>query len=73
MRLSDIMGAADLSAFAEVSLVIFVTVFLAIAVRVLWPGQKKHFERLGKMPLDDERPVEPRFGQERAQREEPQR
>lgn len=60
MKLSDAMSAAELSAYAEVGLLIFLGVFIAVAIRVLWPGQSAHYERVGRIPLDDE-PVEARI------------
>jgi cbb3-type cytochrome oxidase subunit 3 len=59
MKLSDVMSAADLAGYAEIGLVIFLIAFVAVAVKVFWPGQTAHFERLGRIPLDDQ-PVSPR-------------
>lgn len=60
MRLSDIMGHAGLSAYAEVALVIFLVAFLLIAVSVFAPGRKKEFDAASRMPLDDVHPQSPR-------------
>lgn len=38
MKLSDVMGAADLAIFAEIGLVLFMAVFLGVVVRVCGPG-----------------------------------
>lgn len=54
MKLSDVMSAANLAVYAEVGLLIFLVVFLAVCVRVLWPGQKAYFEELAGIPLGDE-------------------
>lgn len=59
MKLSDIMGSAGLSMYAEVGLVLFLGAFLAVAVRVLWPGQGEKYEKALMIPLSDE-PVEAR-------------
>jgi hypothetical protein len=56
MKLSDVMSAATgLSSYAELSLVIFVGVFLGVALDLL--GSKRRHDALGLMPL--EREVEP--------------
>ena len=53
MKLSDIMGAANLSFYAEVGLVLFMAVFVAVTVRVFWPGQAEQYEALGRIPLGE--------------------
>lgn len=60
MKLSDIIGNAGLSIYAQIALVIFVVVFVAIIVWVFRPGTRERFRRDAMMPLDDEKPVEPR-------------
>jgi cbb3-type cytochrome oxidase subunit 3 len=62
MRLSDIMANAGLAGYAEVALVLFFLVFLAIAIRTFWPGRRREMEEAGRMPLEDERPLRPRTG-----------
>ena len=53
MKLSDVMSAASgLSSYAELALVIFVGVFLGIALD-LWGGKRRH-EALGLLPLENE-------------------
>jgi cytochrome c oxidase cbb3-type subunit 4 len=37
-----------------VALVMFVTLFAAIVVYVLWPGNKKKFEAAAELPLEDD-------------------
>lgn len=54
MKLSDIMGAAGLAAYAEIGLVIFMVVFVVVAIRVLWFGRREDFERQGRIPLEHE-------------------
>jgi cbb3-type cytochrome oxidase subunit 3 len=53
MRLSDIMGHADLAGYAEVALVLFLLAFLVIAIAVLAPGRAKEWERASRLPLED--------------------
>ena len=64
MRLSEIMSHAGLAFYAEVALVLFFIVFVAIALRVLAPSRKAEYDAAARMPLDDERPVTPRHGAE---------
>ncbi len=63
MKLSDVMSAANLAVYAEVGLLIFLMVFLAVCVRVLWPGQKAHFEQLAGIPLGNEATPRARGGE----------
>jgi cbb3-type cytochrome oxidase subunit 3 len=62
MRLSEIMSNAGLAFYAEVGLVIFFVVFVAVAFRVLSPARKAGYDAAARMPLDDEHPVTPRHG-----------
>ena len=62
MRLSEIMSNAGLAFYAEVGLVIFFIVFVAVAFRVLSPARKAGYDAAARMPLDDEHPVTPRHG-----------
>lgn len=52
MSLRDIMSAADLSTFAEVALVLFLGVFVAICISLLSKDKNRHFEKLSRLPLD---------------------
>ena len=54
MKLSDVMSAADLSVYAQVGLVLFMLVFLAVLVRVMWPGQSHLDDELVRIPFSDE-------------------
>jgi cbb3-type cytochrome oxidase subunit 3 len=56
MRLSDIMSAANLSAYAEVALVIFCLAFVAIVVRTWAPSRRAELEAAARIPLDDDAP-----------------
>jgi cbb3-type cytochrome oxidase subunit 3 len=62
MQLSEIMSHAGLALYAEVGLVIFFLVFVAVAFRVLSPSRKAAYDAASRMPLDDEHPVTPRHG-----------
>ena len=62
MKLSDVMSAASgLSSYAELALVIFVGVFLGVALDLL--SSKRRHESLGLLPLESE--VEPGRGVKR--------
>lgn len=56
MKLSDIMGNAGLSGFAEVALVIFLVVFVAVVVRTFLPSRRREMERASHLPLEDGTP-----------------
>ncbi len=60
MRLSDIMGAAGLSGYAEVALILFLAAFLVIMIAIFAPGRKRTYDAASRMPLDDEHPQTPR-------------
>lgn len=54
MKLSDIMGHAGLSVYAEIALVLFMLVFLGVAVRLLLPNTPQAWRDAARMPLDDD-------------------
>ena len=60
MKLSDIMGAAGLSAYAEVAMILFIVAFVAIVIATFLPGRQKTFDAASRTPLDDEHPQTPR-------------
>jgi cbb3-type cytochrome oxidase subunit 3 len=64
MRLSDIMSHAGLAIYAEVALVIFLAVFVAIVIR-LFRSKRSEMERRARMPLEDNEPTtkEPPHGE----------
>ena len=44
-----------MSSFAkQFALVWFFLIFLGVAVWAFWPSNKKKFDEMGRMPLDDE-------------------
>ncbi|MDX2192469.1 MAG: cbb3-type cytochrome c oxidase subunit 3 [Gemmatimonadales bacterium] len=60
MKLSDIMGHAQLSGYAVVAMLIFLAVFVAVVWRIFHPAQAERWAQDARMPLDDERPTLPR-------------
>jgi cbb3-type cytochrome oxidase subunit 3 len=56
VSLSDIMGHAGLSVWAEAGLILFLIVFVAIAVRTFWPGRGREMDEAARLPLDDDVP-----------------
>lgn len=54
MKLSDIMGNAGLSMYAEVALVIFLLVFIAVAIRLWMPGTQQEMRDAAMLPLNDD-------------------
>lgn len=59
MKLSDIMSAAGLAGFAEVALVLFLIVFVAVCVSVFSKKNTGHHERARFLPCDDAPRVAP--------------
>ncbi|HET9951476.1 MAG TPA: hypothetical protein VFS09_06735 [Candidatus Eisenbacteria bacterium] len=55
MRLSDVMGHAGLSIYAEIALVIFLGVFAAIVIRLV-TSKRSEMERRARMPFDEAEP-----------------
>jgi len=62
MRLSDIMGHAGLSRFAEIALVIFMIAFIAIVIRTWAPSRRAEQERARHLPFDDDARTDTRAG-----------
>jgi cbb3-type cytochrome oxidase subunit 3 len=60
MRLSDIMGAANLSVYAEIAMILFIAAFVAIVIAIFAPGAQRTYDAASRMPLDDEHPQTPR-------------
>ena len=56
MKLSDIMGNAGLSLYAQIALVIFLGVFIAITVRTWAPSRRRELDEAALIPLNDELP-----------------
>jgi cbb3-type cytochrome oxidase subunit 3 len=53
MKLSDLMGSAGLSRYAEIALIVFLAVFALIVVRTFWPSRRPEMDRMGRLPLED--------------------
>ncbi|MHB1311915.1 MAG: cbb3-type cytochrome oxidase subunit 3 [Gemmatimonadaceae bacterium] len=60
MKLSDIMSAAGLSAYAEIAMILFIVAFVAIVINTFAPSRQKTYDAASRMPLDDEHPQTPR-------------
>ena len=54
MRLSDIMSNAGLAGYAEIALILFILVFLAVVIRIFWPGRKREMDAAARLPLEDD-------------------
>ncbi len=54
MKLSDIMGYANLAIYAEVAMVLFMLVFLAVAVRLFLPGRQQSLHDAAQLPFNDD-------------------
>jgi hypothetical protein len=54
MKLSDVMSATGLSIYAELALLLFVGVFLGVALDVFF--SKERNERMRLLPLEDAPP-----------------
>lgn len=52
MKLSDIVSAMHLTIYAEVPLLVFMGIFLGVAVHLL--GKRHHFSQISALPLRDE-------------------
>ena len=53
MKLSDIMSNAGLSMYAEVALVLFLGVFIAITIRTFAQSNRRALQEASMLPLDD--------------------
>lgn len=61
MKLSDIMGAAGLSLYAQIALVIFLATFVAITIRTFAPSRRRELEEASRIPLEDDIVITPRL------------
>jgi cbb3-type cytochrome oxidase subunit 3 len=55
MRLSDVVGGAGLSVYAEIALLIFFVVFVAVVMRVFFTT-RAGMDQAARLPFDDEAP-----------------
>ncbi|WP_396204655.1 cbb3-type cytochrome oxidase subunit 3 [Gemmatimonas sp.] len=54
MKLSDIMSYAQLSVYTEVALVLFLGVFIAIAIHTFLPSRRRELDAASRIPLEDD-------------------
>ena len=54
MKLSDIVSAAGLHAYAEVALVLFLLVFIAVSIDLIAKKHADEFAHARLLPLDDD-------------------
>ena len=59
MTLTDLMSGAGLSIYAQLALLIFLAVFVAIVIRTFAPSRNQVMDELSRLPLEDERIVPP--------------
>ncbi len=52
MRLSDIVAHSGLSRYAEIALILFLVVFVAIVIRV-FTARRAEMDRHARLPLED--------------------
>lgn len=55
---SDILSLSEFAYLAEISIVIFMSVFLGSIYWMFRPGSKAAYAARAQMPLDDQNPVE---------------
>ncbi|MBA3918370.1 MAG: hypothetical protein C0516_07275 [Gemmatimonas sp.] len=55
------MSYAQLSAYTEIALVLFLGVFIAITVRTFLPSRRQELEAAARLPLEDDHAVTPRI------------
>jgi cbb3-type cytochrome oxidase subunit 3 len=58
MGLSSIVSKAGLGSYAEIALLIFLAVFVAVTVHTLRKKREAEFEHASRLPLDDAAPFE---------------
>jgi len=53
MSLSDVMSHAGLAGLAEIAMVLFLLVFLAVVAWTFAPGRRHELDEASRLPLDD--------------------
>ncbi|HEY0930533.1 MAG TPA: hypothetical protein VGE27_11495 [Gemmatimonas sp.] len=53
MKLSDIMSHAGLSFYTQVALVLFLGVFVAVAIRTWMPSRRGELDTASRLPFDE--------------------
>jgi len=54
MKLSDVMGHAGLSGYAQVALILFFVAFVAVVIRTLRWSNRAELDHISHLPLDDD-------------------
>ncbi len=54
MKLSDVMGHAGLSGYAEIAMILFLVAFVAVMLRVTVFSNRREMERASRLPLEDD-------------------
>ena len=54
MSLTDIVSAAGLAIYAQVALIIFVAVFIAIVIRTFAPSRGRYMDEAARIPLEED-------------------
>ncbi|HEY3215967.1 MAG TPA: cbb3-type cytochrome c oxidase subunit 3 [Candidatus Eisenbacteria bacterium] len=54
MRLSDVMSHSGLTIYAEIALILFFLVFIAVVARTFLPSRHDELRRASRLPLDDD-------------------
>lgn len=54
MRLSELMSSMDLDIYPQIALVIFLTIFAGVVVRVCSRSAQKDFDEAARLPLSDD-------------------
>ncbi len=52
--IQQVLGAADLTFWPEVALVIFIAVFTLMIAWTLRPGSRRNYQEIARIPLEDE-------------------
>ena len=63
MRLTDIVSSIGLTSFAEVGLIIFLIVYVAVTIRALWM-KRSETDEIARLPLDDDEMDPVRFSKD---------
>lgn len=53
MTLTDVMSNSGLAGYAVVAMILFMTVFVAIVLRIFAPWRKREMDEASRLPLDD--------------------
>ncbi len=59
MKLADVVSHAGLALYAELAMILFILVFIGIAIATLRPGNKRAMDAASRLPFDDEAGASP--------------